>query len=64
MEPNWTDEEILMELNDVFNDALSGRADVHTCPKCSKKSLQSEVDEGHVKLECNKCGFTFEGYLR
>lgn len=64
MSSRLTDEEILMDLQDVFHDVLTGQKDRHTCPACGKKNLVSEFEHGYVQLQCEDCNWKFEGHLR
>lgn len=64
MTSRLTDEELLMDLQDLIEDALSGRKERHRCPKCGKKNMTAAVDEAFVKFECPDCGWFFEGRLQ
>ncbi len=59
----WTQEEILMELQDVLTDCASGRTEGHACPCDEQAALECENKEGWVRIKCTRCRLKFEGLM-
>lgn len=61
-----SEEEVLMELQDVLTMCAAGRTDNHVCPFDPDVKLHCEYVDGWVKVRCPACrcgrgGIKFEG---
>ena len=59
----WTQEEVVMALQDVLTDCGAGRTEGHRCPCEEQAALQCENEDGWVKVDCTRCRLSFEGLL-
>lgn len=64
----FSDEEVLMALQDVLTMCAVGRTEGHDCPFDADVKLDCEEDNGWVKVRCRGCrcgraGLKFEGLV-
>jgi len=64
----FTEEEILMALQDVLTEVAAGRSDGHKCPFGQDAALDCDYSDGWVRVGCPSCncgrgGLKFEGLV-
>lgn len=66
--PQFDEEELLMELQDVLTMVAAGRTDGHKCPFGQDVTLDCQDDDGWARVRCPSCncgrgGLKFDGLL-